>query len=192
LRLLRPIGQWKNSFIVAVGEDGMWLIDQHIAHERILFEKVLDRFARGKVESQRLLMPLVLEISAEAQLDYAAIESELRVMGFETEPFSVRTIAVKAAPADLPQGEIEPMIREVLENREADWRNRSPEDLRRELAASMACRAAVKVNMPLDITRMEWLLRTLAETRYPMTCPHGRPIALRYGANDILKAFHRL
>lgn len=192
LRLLRPIGQWKNSFVVAVGEDGVWLIDQHIAHERILFEKVLDGFARGKVESQRLLMPLVLEISAEAQLDYAAIESELRAMGFETEPFGVRTLAVKAAPADLPQGEIEPMIREVLENREADWRSRSPEDLRRELAASMACRAAIKINMPLDITRMEWLLRTLAETRYPMTCPHGRPIALRYGANDILKAFHRL
>jgi len=192
LRHLRPIGQWKNSFIVAVGEDGIWLIDQHIAHERILFEKILDGFARGKVESQHLLLPIVLEISAAAQLDYAAIEKELRAMGFETEPFGVRTLAVNAAPADLPQGEIEAMIREVLEAPDADWRSRSPEDLRRELAASMSCKAAIKINMPLDITRMEWLLRTLAETRYPMTCPHGRPIALRYGANDILKAFHRL
>lgn len=192
LRNLRPVGQWKNSFIIAVGEDGVWLIDQHIAHERILFEKVLEGYARGTVESQRLLMPLVLEISASAQLDYAAIEEELRGLGFETEPFGVRTIAVKAAPADLPPGEIEGMIREVLENREADWRSRSPEDLRRELAASVACKAAIKVNMPLDHSKMEWLLRTLAETRYPMTCPHGRPIALRYGANDILKAFQRM
>lgn len=192
LRHLRPIGQWKNSFIIAVGEDGVWLIDQHIAHERILFEKVLEGFARGQLASQRLLMPMVIEVSASAQLDYAAIEAELRTIGFETEPFGVRTIAVKAAPADLPQGEIESMIREVLENREADWRSRSPEDLRRELAASVACKAAIKVNMPLDQTKMEWLLRTLADTRYPMTCPHGRPIALRYGANDILKAFQRI
>ncbi len=192
LRNLRPVGQWKNSFIIAVGEDGVWLIDQHIAHERILFEKVLEGFARGQVESQRLLIPMVIEISAAAQLDYAAMEAELRALGFETEPFGVRTIAVNAAPADLPAGEIESMIREVLESPEADWRSRSPEDLRRELAASVACKAAIKVNMPLDHTKMEWLLRTLAETRYPMTCPHGRPIALRYGANDILKAFQRL
>jgi len=192
LRNLRPVGQWKHSFIIAVGEDGVWLIDQHIAHERILFEKVLEGSARGQVESQRLLLPLVIEISASAQLDYAAIESELRTLGFETEPFGARTIAIKAAPADLAQGEIESMIREVLENPEADWRSRSPEDLRRELAASLACKAAIKVNMPLDQTKMEWLLRTLASTRYPMTCPHGRPIALRYGANDILKAFQRL
>lgn len=192
LRNLRPIGQWKNSFIIAVGEDGVWLIDQHIAHERILFEKVLEGFARGQVESQRLLLPMVIEISAAAQLDYASIENELRVLGFETEPFGSNTIAIKAAPADLPQGEIESMIREVLEKPEADWRSRSPQDVRRELAASVACKASIKVNMPLDHTKMEWLLRNLADTRYPMTCPHGRPIALRYGANDILKAFQRL
>lgn len=192
LRRLRPIGQWKQSFIIAVGEDGVWLIDQHIAHERILFEKVLEGFARGNIESQRLLMPMVVELSAGAQLDYASIENELRALGFETEPFGPRTIAVKAAPADLPISEIESLIREVLERPDADWRKRSPDDIRRDLAASMACKAAIKINMPLEQNKMDWLLRTLAETRYPMTCPHGRPIALRYGANEILKAFHRI
>ncbi|MCL4782103.1 MAG: DNA mismatch repair endonuclease MutL [Bryobacterales bacterium] len=192
LRDLRPIGQLKNSFIIAVDEEGLWLIDQHIAHERILFEKVLESFARGKMESQRLLIPLVVELSAGAQLDYASIEGELRALGFDTEPFGPRTISVKAAPADLPFSEIEALIREVLERPDADWRTRSPEDIRRELAASMACKASIKINTPLEQTKMEWLLRTLAETRYPMTCPHGRPIALRYATNDILKAFHRI
>jgi DNA mismatch repair protein MutL len=192
LKRLRPIGQLKNSFIVAVGEDGLWLIDQHIAHERILFEKVLEGFASGKVESQRLLIPMVVELSAGAQLDYASIESELRALGFDSEPFGPRTIAIKAAPADLPLSEIEGMIREVLEKPDADWRTRSPEDIRRDLAASMACKASIKINTPLEQSKMEWLLRTLAETRYPMTCPHGRPIALRYATNEILKAFHRI
>jgi DNA mismatch repair protein MutL len=192
LRGLRPIGQLKQSFIIAVDEEGLWLIDQHIAHERILFEKVLEAFARGKMESQRLLMPLVVELSAGAQLDYASIEGELRALGFDTEPFGPRTLSVKAAPADLPISEIEGLIREVLERPDADWRKRSPEDIRRELAASTACKASIKINTPLDQTKMEWLLRTLAETRYPMTCPHGRPIALRYATNEILKAFHRI
>lgn len=192
LRGLRPIGQLKHSFIIAVDEEGLWLIDQHIAHERILFEKVLEGFARGRMESQRLLIPLVVELSAGAQLDYASIEGELRALGFDTEPFGPRTLSVKAAPADLPFSEIEGLIREVLERPDADWRTRSPEDIRRELAASMACKASIKINTPLDQAKMEWLLRTLAETRYPMTCPHGRPIALRYATNDILKAFHRI
>ncbi|MDZ7637399.1 MAG: DNA mismatch repair endonuclease MutL [Bryobacterales bacterium] len=192
LRRLRPIGQLKNSFIIAVDQEGLWLIDQHIAHERILFEKVLEGFARGNVESQRLLMPMVVELSAGAQLDYASIEGELRALGFETEPFGPRTLSVKAVPADLPISEVEGLIREVLERPDADWRQRSPEDIRRELAASMACRASIKINTPLEQNKMEWLLRTLAETRYPMTCPHGRPIALRYATNDILKAFHRI
>lgn len=192
LRNLRPIGQLKQSFIIAVGEDGVWLIDQHIAHERILFEKVLEGFARGGVEAQRLLIPLVVELSAGAQLDYASIEQELRALGFDTEPFGPRRLSVKAVPADLSLSDAESLIREVLEQPDADWRGRSPADIRRALAASMACKAAIKINTPLDQTKMEWLLRTLAETCYPMTCPHGRPIALHYGVNDILKAFHRI
>jgi DNA mismatch repair protein MutL len=135
---------------------------------------------------------MVVELSAGAQLDYASIESELRALGFDSEPFGPRTIAIKAAPADLPLSEIEGMIREVLEKPDADWRTRSPEDIRRDLAASMACKASIKINTPLEQSKMEWLLRTLAETRYPMTCPHGRPIALRYATNEILKAFHRI
>jgi DNA mismatch repair protein MutL len=189
---LRPLGQIHNSFIIAAGKDGLWIIDQHVAHERILFEKVLKQRQRGAVEQQQLLMPVVLELTASQQLQYARIADELNATGFETEPFGVRTIAVKAAPAGVGPAEIEKILFEILEISESELRSLSLDDIRRNIAASIACRAAIKVNMKLDQTKMEWLLAALSETDYPMSCPHGRPIALRYSMRDILKGFHRI
>jgi DNA mismatch repair protein MutL len=189
---LRPLGQIHNSFIIAAGKDGLWIIDQHVAHERILFEKVLKQRQRGAVDQQQLLMPVVLELTASQQLQYARIADELNATGFETEPFGVRTIAVKAAPAGVGPAEIEKILFEILEISESELRSLSLEDIRRNIAASIACRAAIKVNMKLDQTKMEWLLTALSETDYPMSCPHGRPIALRYSTRDILKGFHRI
>jgi DNA mismatch repair protein MutL len=189
---LRPLGQIHNSFIIAAGKDGLWIIDQHVAHERILFEKVLKQRQKGAVERQQLLMPVVLELTASQQLQYARIADELNATGFETEPFGVRTIAVKAAPAGVGPAEIEKILFEILEISESELRSLSLEDIRRNIAASIACRAAIKVNMKLDQTKMEWLLTALSETDYPMSCPHGRPIALRYSTRDILKGFHRI
>lgn len=189
---LRPLGQIHNSFIIAAGRDGLWIIDQHVAHERILFEKVLKQRQAGKVERQSLLLPVVLELTAGQQLQYARIADELNSTGFETEPFGHRTIAVKAAPAGVGQADIERILFEILEIGEAELRGLSLDDIRRNIAASIACRAAIKVNMKLDQTKMEWLLSALAATDYPMACPHGRPIALRYSTRDILKGFHRI
>ncbi len=192
LRDLRPIGQLHESFIIAAGRDGLWIVDQHVAHERILFEKVLRERAAGRVEMQQLLMPLLLELTTPQQLQYARIADELNATGFETEPFGNRTVAVKAAPAKVGPADVERLIFEILEIAEGELRSRSLEDIRREIAASVACRAAIKINMRLDQTKMEWLLNTLAECEYPMSCPHGRPIALRYATKDILKGFHRI
>lgn len=189
---LRPLGQIHESFIVAAGRDGLWIIDQHVAHERILFEKVLRQQAAGLVESQRLLMPILLELSAAQQIEYARIADELERSGFESEPFGTRTIAVKAAPADVRPGDIEKLVFEILEIAEGEMRKASVGDMRRAMAASIACRAAIKINMRLDQTKMIWLLRELAATDCPMSCPHGRPIALRYSTRDILKSFHRI
>ena len=189
---LRPLGQIHNSFIIAAGKDGLWIIDQHVAHERILFEKVLKQRKNGSVEQQRLLMPVILELTASQQLQYARIADELNATGFETEPFGVRTIAVKAAPAGVGPAEIEKILFEILEISESELRGLSLEDIQRNIAASIACRAAIKVNMKLDQAKMEWLLSALSETDYPMSCPHGRPIALRYSTRDILKGFHRI
>jgi len=189
---LRPLGQLHNSFIIAAGTDGLWIIDQHVAHERILFEQVLAQQAAGRVEVQRLLMPVILQLTPEQQIEYARIADELHNSGFETEPFGQRTIAVKAAPAAVGQADLERVIFEVLEIAENELRSVSLPDLRRGIAASIACQAAIKINTPLDRSKMEWMLRSLAATDYPMACPHGRPVALQYSMRDILKSFHRI
>jgi DNA mismatch repair protein MutL len=189
---LRSLGQLHDSFIVAAGRDGLWIIDQHVAHERILFEQVLRRRAAGNVEIQRLLMPLVLQLSAGQQFEYARIADELNAHGFETEPFGQRTIAIKAAPADVGPGDIEKIIFEILEIAERELRAASLEEIRLSVCATIACRAAIKINTKLEPKKIDWLLRSLAGCEYPMTCPHGRPIALRYSTKDILKSFHRI
>jgi DNA mismatch repair protein MutL len=189
---LRSLGQLHDSFIVAAGRDGLWIIDQHVAHERILFEQVLKQRAAGNVEVQQLLMPLVLQLSVVQQFEYARIGDELNAYGFETEPFGQRTIAIKAAPAGVGPGDIEKIIFEILEIAESELRSASLDEIRRSVCATIACRAAIKINTRLEPKKIEWLLRSLAGCEYPMTCPHGRPIALRYSTKDILKSFHRI
>ena len=189
---LRPLGQIHDSFIIAAGRDGLWIIDQHVAHERILFEKVLRQQAQGRVERQQLLMPILLDLTAGQQIEYVRIAGELEHSGFDSEPFGNRTIAVKGAPAGVGPAEIEKLVFEILEMAEGEASKVSLADLRRGMAASIACRAAIKINMRLDHTKMEWLLNELAATDCPMSCPHGRPIALRYSTKDILKSFHRI
>jgi DNA mismatch repair protein MutL len=189
---LRPLGQIHDSFIIAAGRDGLWIIDQHVAHERILFEKVLRQQAQGRVERQQLLMPLLLDLTAAQHIEYARIAAELDRSGFDSEPFGNRTIAVKGAPAGVGPAEIEKLVFEILEMADGEPGKLSLDHLRRAMAAGIACRAAIKINMRLDHAKMEWLLQELAATDCPMTCPHGRPIALRYSTRDILKSFHRI
>jgi DNA mismatch repair protein MutL len=192
LKDLRPLGQIHDSFIVAAGRDGLWIIDQHVAHERILFEQVLAARSAGSVETQRLLVPIVIGLSAAQQIEHARVASELEALGFETEPFGNRTIAVKSAPAGIGAGDVERVLFEILEISERELRRASLDDVRRSMAASIACRAAIKINMRLEPAKIDWLLRALAATSCPMSCPHGRPIALRYATRDILKSFHRI
>ncbi|HTU45250.1 MAG TPA: DNA mismatch repair endonuclease MutL [Bryobacteraceae bacterium] len=189
---LRPLGQLHDSFIIAAGRDGLWIIDQHVAHERILFEQVLRQRAAGTVEIQQLLMPLVLQLTPAQQFEYARIADELNAHGFDTEPFGQRTIAIKAAPAGVGPGELERVVFDILEIAERELSSASLDEIRRNVCATIACRAAIKINMKLEPKKIEWLLRALAACEYPMTCPHGRPIALRYSTKDILKSFHRI
>jgi len=189
---LRPLGQLHESFIIAAGRSGLWIIDQHVAHERILFERVLKQRAAGNVETQRLLMPLIVQLTPGQQIEYARIADELNAIGFESEPFGNRTIAVTAAPAAVGPADLEKVLGEILETAESEFRGLSVEDVRRSIAASIACHAAIKINTRLDHAKMEWLLRAVAATDCPMSCPHGRPIALQYSMREILKAFHRI
>lgn len=189
---LRPLGQLHESFIIAAGRDGLWIIDQHVAHERILFEQVLRQRAAGTVEVQQLLMPLVMQLTPAQHLEYARIADELNAHGFESEPFGQRTVAIKAAPSGVGPADIEKIVAEILEIAETELRSASLDEIRRNVCATIACRAAIKINTKLEPKKIEWLLRALAACEYPMTCPHGRPIALRYSTKDILKSFHRI
>ena len=189
---LRLLGQVHDSFIVAAGKDGVWIIDQHVAHERILFEKVLAARLHGKPEVQSLLEPIVLTLTPDRMIAYEEIAEEFRGNGFEIEPFGGRTLAVRALPAELKAPEVEALIYEILDDSREGGRKLGLADLRKRMAATIACHAAIKVNMPLVPEKMRWLLEELARTECPMSCPHGRPIALKYGTTDILKAFHRI
>jgi DNA mismatch repair protein MutL len=196
LALLRPLGQLRESFILATGDDGLWIIDQHVAHERVLFEKILASRQVEKVQRQRLLMPLLVELKPWQMVVFAQIAEELERNGFEVEPFGPQTLAVKAAPVGLEGGALERMLTEVIEQSSADSQEpKQNEDLtalRTRIAASIACHSAIKVNTPLDLQRMEWLLLELAKTSHPTSCPHGRPIALLYSWKEIQRAFHRI
>ncbi len=192
LRTLRPLGQIRNSFILAVNEDGLWIIDQHVAHERVLFERILRQRSAQQVESQRLLMPLIVELTPAQQAVFSDIAGELAHNGFEAEPFGARSVAVKVAPAGVDAARIEHMLNEILEQIAREDQAINLEAVRTRIAASIACHAAIKVNMPLEQNKMEWLLTELAKTEHPMTCPHGRPVVLRYSMQDIQKAFKRI
>jgi DNA mismatch repair protein MutL len=192
LSTLRPLGQIRNSFILAVNEDGLWIVDQHVAHERVLFERILKERASKKVESQRLLMPIVLELSPAQQAIFSEIADELQHNGFEAEPFGARSVAVKVAPAGVDAAAVEHMLHELLDQISREEQSLNLEKIRSRIAASIACHAAIKVNMPLEQNKMDWLLAELAKTDHPMSCPHGRPVVLRYSIKDIQKAFKRI
>jgi DNA mismatch repair protein MutL len=192
LASLKPLGQIRESFILAVNPDGLWIIDQHVAHERVLFERVLKQRAAKGVESQRLLIPLIVELTPAQQAVFAEISDELARNGFEAEAFGTRTVAVKVAPAGIDGPQVEHMLHELLEQLSREDQKLNLEAIRTRIAASIACHAAIKVNMPLEQNKMEWLLAELAKTDCPMSCPHGRPVVLRYSMKDIQKAFKRI
>jgi DNA mismatch repair protein MutL len=189
---LQPLGQVQESFIVATNGEGLWIVDQHAAHERVLFDHHVRMRQERKVEGQRLLMPIIVELKPEQQVIFQTIADELVANGFEVEPFGQRTVAIKTAPAEIPADEVEKLLLEVLESARQGGAALSLEVLRGSIAASISCHAAIKINMALDRNKMDWLLQALGKTDCPMTCPHGRPTVLRYGMKDLAKAFKRI
>jgi DNA mismatch repair protein MutL len=192
LASLKPLGQVRDSFILAVNADGLWIIDQHVAHERVLFEKILRERNQAGQEGQRLLMPMIVELSPAQQAVFMEISDELRRNGFEAEMFGTRTIAIKTSPAGVQPSDVEKMLLELLDQFQREDQALNLEKIRVKIAASIACHAAIKINMPLEQNKMEWLLKELAKTECPMSCPHGRPVVLRYSVKDIQRAFKRI
>jgi DNA mismatch repair protein MutL len=189
---LKPLGQVNSSFIVAVNGEGLWIIDQHVAHERVLFEQHLRARRDGELGGQRLLVPLIVELNPRQLAIFEQIGEELRANGFEAELMGARSVAIQAAPAGITSGDAEKLLYEILDGIARENQAISIDSLQAKIAASTSCHAAIKVNTPLDTAKMEWLLGELAKTEYPMSCPHGRPVVLRYSVREIERAFKRI
>jgi DNA mismatch repair protein MutL len=189
---IRPLGQLEESFIIATDDEGLLLIDQHVAHERVLFDKYRALEMERRTDSQQLLVPETFDLTPAQAAVFDDLVPELEKYGFELMRLSGRTVAIRAVPADLPGSEARNMLFELLETVDAEKKSTARETLRDEIAASLACHAAIKVNMPLAPEKMRWLIDRLLQTSSPTTCPHGRPVILRLSTRDILKGFHRI
>ncbi|HKG60118.1 MAG TPA: DNA mismatch repair endonuclease MutL [Pyrinomonadaceae bacterium] len=189
---IRPLGQLDESFIIATDDKGLLLIDQHVAHERVLFDKYRALEAERRTDSQQMLVPETFDLTPAQAAVFDDLVPELEKYGFELMRLSGRTVAIRAVPADLPASEARNMLFELLDTVDAEKKTTAPETMRDEIAASLACHAAIKVNMPLAPEKMRWLIDRLLQTSSPTTCPHGRPVILRLSTRDILKGFHRI
>ena len=189
---IRPLGQLDESFIIATDNEGLLLIDQHVAHERVLFDKYRALETERRPESQQMLIPETFDLTPAQASAFDTVVEELEAYGFNLMRLSGRTVAIKATPADLPASEARNVLSEVLDTVDSEKRGAARATLRDEIAASLACHAAIKVNMPLAPEKMRWLIDRLLLTSSPTTCPHGRPVILRLATQDILKGFHRI
>ena len=189
---LVPLGQCRDTFIVAVDNDGIVIIDQHVAHERILFEQVMERLTDGSVESQRLLDPLLIALPPAGRAALAAHAADLARLGFEVEPFGGDSVRVTAAPGVLGSAACEATIRALAADLDGVEQAAGATAALGRIAATTACHAAVKANDRLTMEKMVWLIGELRRTAYSTVCPHGRPVMLRLSRQELEKRFERI
>jgi DNA mismatch repair protein MutL len=192
VRPMIPLGQFRDTFIIAVDDEGVAIIDQHVAHERVLFEQISERLTSGRLESQRLLAPLLIDLSPAQRQALAAHRETLDRFGMEVEEFGGDSLRLSAVPVLLDPSACEATVRALAEDLEGFDRGSRAEESLRRIAATMACHAAVKANYPLTITQMRYILEELRRTAYSSVCPHGRPVVLRLTRREIEKNFHRI
>ncbi len=187
LPALRLLGQVSGTYIVAEGPEGLYIIDQHAAHERILFEQIQEQSLQRTVEVQGLLEPATLEVSPGQDEVLKTCYTELSEFGFTIEPFGDRTYLVRAVPVMLHDKDWTAALRELLDSvsveGNADWREK--------LVISFACHGAVKAGQTLTDEEIRGLLRQLEQTSAPNTCPHGRPTIIHLSSTQLEKEFHR-
>jgi DNA mismatch repair protein MutL len=193
--MLRPmiaLGQFRDTFIIAVDEEGIAIIDQHVAHERVLFERITERLMTGRLESQRLLEPVIVELPPNARQAIESHAAELERLGFEVDTFGGEAIRISAFPALLRREESSAALRALAEDLEHLGRTAGIEEAIKRVAATMACHAAVKANDPLTAEKMAHILEELRRTAYSTICPHGRPVMLRLTKREVEKNFQRI
>lgn len=192
MRPLIPLGQFRDTFIIAVDDEGVAIIDQHVAHERVLFERIMERLTRGPLESQRLLVPLLIDLEPGAEQALSGRHDDLTRLGFEAEGFGGGTIRVIAVPALLAIEDSAQTLRALANDLEGLDRGARAQEALGRLAATMACHAAVKAHYPLTHEKMHHILDELRATAYSTICPHGRPVMLRLTRRELEKNFERI
>jgi DNA mismatch repair protein MutL len=192
IRPMIPLGQFRDTFIIAVDDEGIAIIDQHVAHERVLFERVMERLTTGAIESQLLLVPLLIELEPSALQALIGRADELRRLGFEIEAFGRSTLKVAAVPALLKAEDASRALRALGDDLEGLDRGAHVQEAVQRIAATTACHAAVKANYPLTYEKMAHILEELRQTAYSTVCPHGRPVMLRLTRREVEKNFERI
>ena len=189
---MKPIGQFRHTYILAVDQEGLAIIDQHVAHERVLYERIYERLTRGRLQSQRLLTPLILEMDASHLAGIDAHMGDLERLGFEVEAFGGKSVRVSAMPSLIGVSDVEPTLRALGQDLDGFDKAGRVDDILKHVAATMACHAAVKANDPLPLEKMQFILDELHATAYSTVCPHGRPVMLRITRREIEKSFQRI
>ncbi len=192
IKPMMPLGQFRDTFIIAVDADGIAIIDQHVAHERVLFERVMQKLTTGQLESQRLLEPLLVELSPEGRQALLSHATDLDRLGFGVDDFGGETLRLTALPAVLSRDAAVAAVRALAEDLDGLDRGNKAGDALRQIAATTACHAAVKANYPLTHEKMLHILEELRRTAYSTVCPHGRPVMLRLTRREIEKNFQRI
>jgi DNA mismatch repair protein MutL len=187
----RILGQIHDSYIIAADKDGLLIIDQHVAHERILYEKLARAGMRNEVESQGLLIPMTVELPPHQIVLFEKVQKELESNGLRVERFGGNTVLVRSVPAIASDCDCQKLLEEILEGVEREERSLDVQRIRDKIAVSTACHAAIKVHTPLTMEKMQWLLDELSLTKIPTNCPHGRPIILRFSLYEIERNFGR-
>jgi len=192
VRPMIALGQFRDTFIIAMDDEGLCIIDQHVAHERVLFERIMEKLTGESLESQRLLIPAVLELPPAERAALIGKSEALARFGFEVEEFGGDSIKVTAMPALLDPNECDSALRALAEDLEGLDRGLRIEDALKQIAATTACHAAVKAHYPLTLEKMHHILEELRATAYSTVCPHGRPVMLRITRREIEKNFDRI
>jgi len=188
---IEALGQFRDTYILAAARDGIVLVDQHAAHERVLYERHLADAAEARVERQRLLFPSILDASGPRLLAFERSQDLIRELGFVIEPFGGSALRVEEVPVSIPAVAAEGLIRDLLATLAESDRSDGIQDLRHRIAALSACHAAVRAGETLPVEGMRRIIRDLGRARSPMTCPHGRPTMLHLSLDRIEREFRR-
>jgi len=192
IRPMTALGQFRDTFIIAIDDEGIAIVDQHVAHERVLFERITERLTNGALESQGLLVPMLVDLPPAARQALTSHAADLERLGFELEEFGGESIRVTACPALLGREDCAAALRSLAQDLEGLDRGSGVDAAIKRIAATTACHAAVKANYPLTHEKMAHILEELRRTAYSTICPHGRPVMLRITRREVEKNFQRI